>query len=57
MTKDLKDKKCSLNNILKTIESLDMQINRIKNQLSELRMFIYEEKQRGDIVEMENVND
>ena len=57
MTKDLKDKKCSLNNILKTIESLDMQINRIKNQLSELRMFICEEKQRGDIVEMENVND
>ena len=57
MTKDLKDKKCSLNNILKTIESLDMQINRIKNQLSELRMFICEEKQRSDIVEMENVND
>ena len=55
MTKDLKDKKCSLNNILKTIESLDMQISRIKNQLSELRMFICEEKQRGDIVEMENV--
>ena len=57
MTKEPQENKCSLNSILKTIESLDMQISRIKNQLTELKLIVREKEKRDDVLKMENLND
>ena len=57
MAKEPQENKCSLNSILKTIESLDMQINRIKNQLTELKLIVREKEKRDDVLKMENLND
>ena len=57
MAKEPQENKCSLNSILKTIESLDMQINRIKNQLTELKLIVREKEKRDDVLKMENLNE
>lgn len=55
MTKPSKDEsKCCFKTLLKTIDSLDMQINRIKNQLTELRLMIGEEEVKNEIIHLES---
>ena len=49
--------KCSLKNLLKTIDSLDMQISRIKNQLTELRAMIGGEEMVNNSVNLETLDD
>ncbi len=57
MAKEPQEKNCSFKSILKTIDSLDMQINRIKNQLTELKLIVREKEKRSDVLKMENLDD
>ncbi len=56
MAKEPQEKNCSFKSILKTIDSLDMQINRIKNQLTELKLIVREKEKRSDVLKMENLD-
>ncbi len=49
--------KCNFKNLLKTIDSLDMQISRIKNQLTELRAMIGDEEMKNNSVNLETLDD
>ena len=57
MAEKTKDTNCCFKSILKSIESLDMQISRIKNQLTELKAIVREEENRNGEVGMESIND